>query len=293
MAKKDFEIKQRGSRNQGTSQVAAGKSESAIFSGDLVAGKVMNIDVTRIEPNPYQPRLELNDGTQKELMASIEARGLLQPIVIQKRAQGGYTLVSGQRRLDAFVRLGREIIPAIVREGSDADLLVDAIVENIQREGLNPLEIAISIERLKNEKAKQKEKITYDEIAALIGKDKATVSKLMSLLKLDKKVQERIAKGDYKVLQVLHMLNRVEAERQYETFSHIVSNKLNREDAIAYISSLLQRTTKSTPAAFQFNADEKKGKYSICLNVADMSKSDKQNAIAKLEALIEKLKVEK
>jgi len=289
MRKKEFEVNTRGFGQKNTAQVATSDSGSAIFSEDLVAGKIMNIDVTRIAPNPYQPRLELNDENQKELMSSIEARGLLQPIVIQKKAQGGYMLVSGQRRLDAFVRLGKEVIPAIVRDGSDADILVDALVENIQRENLNPLEIAISIERLKNEKAKQKEKITYDEIAELIGKDKAAVSKLMSLLKLDAKVQEVIAKGEYKVLQVLHSLNGVETAAQYSVLSHIIKSKLNREDAIAYIASLKNKETTNKPP-YSFNTNEKKGLYSFSLSTANMTKADTKKAISELESLIEILK---
>jgi len=297
---KEFAVKNRSSGGSAGSTSETGDmgkaaiQDSAIFGNDLIATKVMNIDVSIIEPNPFQPRLELDDTTQAELMASIETRGLLQPIVIQKKPEGkGYVLVSGQRRLDAHKRLGKEVIPAIITEGDNSDLLVNALVENIQRENLNPLEIAISIERLKSEKARLKEKITYDEIAALIGKDKAAVSKLMSLLKLDVKVQEHVAKGSYKVLQVLHLLNSVVLDRQFEVLQHIISNKLNREDAVAYIGSLVQKPLKSTQPAFVFNADDKKGKYTISLSVANMSKADKEDAIVELEALIVKLRGDK
>jgi ParB family chromosome partitioning protein len=264
-------------------------NDSQIFGNDLVAAKVINVDVTMIDPNPYQPRLELDDENQKELMSSIEARGLLQPIVIQKNpSTNRYILVAGQRRLDAFRRLGREVIPAIIKDASDGALIVDALIENIQREDLNPLEIALSIERLKKEKAKSGEKLTYDEIASLIGKDKGAVSKLMSLLKLDTKVQELVGKGEYKVLQVLHLLNGIEVSEQYTVLSHIIKNKLNREDAVAYISALKSNETPSKPH-YSFKATDK-GLYSFKIDTSKMSKLDVKKAISELEGLIEILK---
>jgi ParB family chromosome partitioning protein len=152
-------------------------------------GELVRIPISRIRPNPYQPRKTFNPEELAELEASLAASGLLQPIAV-RRAGDAYELVAGERRLRAATNLGWVEIPALVKDLDDRSSLVMALVENLQRSDLNPIDEARGYQRLAEEFA-----FTHQQIADSTGKDRATISNLMRLLGLPDAVIQMVAQG--------------------------------------------------------------------------------------------------
>lgn len=147
-------------------------------------GSLRELTVQSVRPNPYQPRHRVEEEPLKELAASIEASGLLQPIVVRSRASGGYELIAGERRWRAVQQLGWTKIPAVVREVDDQTLLTLALIENLQRDALSPIDEALGYQRLLDEF-----KLPQTEVARLVGKDRSTVANLLRLLGLPEAVR--------------------------------------------------------------------------------------------------------
>ncbi|MEM8484206.1 MAG: ParB/RepB/Spo0J family partition protein [Bacteroidota bacterium] len=147
-------------------------------------GKVAEIQVANVRPNPYQPRQVFEEEALEELAASIQQLGIIQPITVRTLGDGQFELISGERRLRASRRAGLEKIPAYVREADTEEMLEMAIVENVQREQLNPIEVAIGYQRLIEECD-----LTQEKIAKKVGKKRATVANFLRLLKLPAPVQ--------------------------------------------------------------------------------------------------------
>ena len=147
------------------------------------------IDIDRIKTNPFQPRLKLDESRLEELAASIRENGILQPVLVRP-TRDGYQLVAGERRLAAAQRAGLLRIPAVVREVPDERLLELALVENIQREQLNPIEEAQACHNLMDTL-----RMTQEELAARLGKERSTVANALRLLKLPAAVKALVADG--------------------------------------------------------------------------------------------------
>jgi len=162
---------------------------------DLPSGGVEEIEIKKIKTNPYQPRREFNKEAIEELAGSIEKYGLLQPVVLIKDSDG-YILVAGERRLRATKLLGKETIKGIVVDYSKDDLREYALIENIQRENLNAVEVALSLKSLMEEHG-----YTHEELAQVISKSRSYVTNLLRLLNLPEYVLEKIKDG---VLSVGH-----------------------------------------------------------------------------------------
>ncbi|MCD6025017.1 MAG: ParB/RepB/Spo0J family partition protein [Fibrobacteria bacterium] len=176
---------------------ALGKGLDAIFANlgsevqnPKTGASVHEIELAKISPNPFQPRLEFSDAELQELADSIAVNGLIQPIFLRKHA-GAYQIVSGERRFRAFQRLKLDRIPALVRDQvSDRDMRELALVENIQRVQLNALEEAQAYDQLANEVG-----LTHEEIAGRVGKSRAAVTNTLRLLKLEPEVREWLRAG--------------------------------------------------------------------------------------------------
>ena len=162
-------------------------------SGSPVDLPYRAIPINQIRPNPFQPRKEFRDDELAQLQASLAANGLLQPITL-RRAGNSYELVAGERRLRAAIRLGWTEIPAIVKDYDDKALLTLALVENLQRSDLNPIEEAEGYSRLSAEFA-----LTQQEIAEVIGKDRSTVANSLRLLNLPAVVRRMLQDGQLSV----------------------------------------------------------------------------------------------
>jgi ParB family chromosome partitioning protein len=153
------------------------------------SGALRELPVSNVLPNPFQPRSQINEADLLELTSSIEASGLLQPIIVRPR-DGKYELIAGERRWRAVQRLGWVKIPAVVREADDQTLLTLALIENLQRDDLNAIDEAAGYQRLGEEF-----QLAQAEIARLVGRDRSTVANLVRLLKLPAEVKTLIQEG--------------------------------------------------------------------------------------------------
>lgn len=151
---------------------------------------ILRIPVDMIEPNPFQPRMSFDQTALEELASSIKTLGLIQPITVRKITDNRYQIISGERRYKACRLAGMTTIPAYIRDANDQGMLEMAIVENLQRENLDPIELALSYQRLIEECS-----LTQDELADRVGKKRATVANTIRLLKLPAKVQHDIKVG--------------------------------------------------------------------------------------------------
>jgi ParB family chromosome partitioning protein len=154
------------------------------------AAGVHHLPIADVAPNPHQPRLRFDDESIRELAASIKASGVLQPVVVRRDPAGGYQLVMGERRLRAASFAGLDKIPAFIRDVQDEHMLEYALIENIQREDLNPIEEAKAYQRLAD-----KVGLTHDEISERVGKQRTSISNSIRLLSLPPDVQDMVSRG--------------------------------------------------------------------------------------------------
>lgn len=177
-----------------------GRGLAAILPGGEALENLQLIDVDLIESNPYQPRRSFSEKELKELAESIKSNGLLQPIIVRQISEDKYQIVAGERRWRASRIAGLKKIPAIVKELEDFEMLQLALIENLQREDLNPVEEALAYKQLI-----EKFGFTQNEIAQIVGKDRATITNTIRLLNLSEKVLEllrenKITEGHARVL---------------------------------------------------------------------------------------------
>ena len=151
---------------------------------------ILRIPVDMIEPNPYQPRMSFDQEALEELADSIRTLGLIQPITVRKKTDNRYQIISGERRFRACRLAGLDMIPAYIRDTNDQGMLEMAIVENIQREDLDPIEVAMSYQRLIEECS-----LTQEQMAIRVGKKRASVTNYLRLLKLPAKIQHDLKVG--------------------------------------------------------------------------------------------------
>ena len=179
-----------------TKKRGLGRGLDAIF-GDInptlqakPMAEMAEVSIANIEPNPLQPRKEFDDDALTELAASIKQLGVIQPITLRRRNDGKYTIISGERRWRASVMAGLETLPAYIREVDDENLYAMALVENIQRQDLNAIEIALGMQRLVDECG-----LTQEAMAEKVGKKRSTVSNYLRLLALPSEVQLALKEG--------------------------------------------------------------------------------------------------
>jgi ParB family chromosome partitioning protein len=184
--------------------------EALIPTGQAAAGPasgttgVMQVAVSQIAPNPRQPRTHFDSAELEELASSIREHGVIQPLIVSKKEKGsGYILIAGERRLQASVHAGLKTVPVIIRQTTDQDRLVLALIENVQREDLNPLEEANAYQQLADEFG-----LSHEEISTHVGKSRVAVSNTLRLLKLPKVVkaalvEEQISEGHARALLML------------------------------------------------------------------------------------------
>ncbi|PSR00483.1 MAG: chromosome partitioning protein ParB [Bacteroidetes bacterium QS_9_68_14] len=161
---------------------------------DRMVGRVAEVEVSHIRPNPYQPRQEFSDETLDELAESIGQLGIIQPITVRALGEGQFEVISGERRLRAARRAGLERLPAYVRDAGTEEMLEMALVENVQREELNPIEVALGYQRLIEEVG-----LTQAQVAEKVSKNRATISNFLRLLRLPPRVQAALRDGSVSV----------------------------------------------------------------------------------------------
>jgi len=176
---------------RGLESLLPGRSGPTMVPGSSLKTGANDIPIELIEPNPYQTRRHVREESLKELTDSIKVSGVVQPVIVRPLQGGRYQLVAGERRWLASKRAGKTTIPAVVREISNEQAMEITIIENLQREDLNPVEQARAFERLSREFS-----LTQEQIAARTGKDRASIANFIRLLKLPEDVLDHLEKGD-------------------------------------------------------------------------------------------------
>ncbi len=192
---------------------------------DNIKGRILYIDINKIDANPYQPRESFEEKDLADLSSSIKEHGILQPLIVNKEDGGRrYELIAGERRLRAAKLAGLSEVPAIIKEADDFHKLQLAIIENIQRADLNPMEEARSFEKLVKEF-----KMTHNDIAEKVGKSRSFVSNTLRLLNLSSDIKEAIAQGKISAGQSRALVSLPE-EDQKKIFDQIIDKKLTTRD---------------------------------------------------------------
>ncbi len=208
-------------------------------NADQVVGNIIELEVDKIEVNPYQPRTHFNEQAIGELAESIKSLGIIQPVTVRKVDRNQYQLVSGERRYRAAKSIGFDRIPAYVRIANDQEALEMALVENIQRRDLDPIEIALSYQRLMDEI-----QLTQNQLSERVGKKRSTVANYIRLLKLDPIVQTGMRDGFLSMGHGRALINVEESEKQLEIYEKIIARTLSvRETEL-----LVQKSKKSQSA---------------------------------------------
>jgi len=205
-----------------------GESVDFAITGEESLGKVSFIHIDRIKPNPKQPREHLDEGTLSELAESISKQGVLQPILAEKEANGTYTLIAGERRWKASKLANLETIPAIVRNFAPEQKLEIALVENIQRDNLSPMEEARAYHHLMGIAG-----LSQQELAGRVGKKRSTVANSLRLLKLPDKMRKAVDKGDISAGHARALLAVINPADQELLFHRIIEGSLSVRDAEA------------------------------------------------------------
>ncbi|MDF3820928.1 ParB/RepB/Spo0J family partition protein [Leptospira sp. 96542] len=203
------------------------------------------IRVSEIFPNPHQPRKQFSDQSIQELSNTIQEHGVIQPIVVQKNPSGsGFVLVAGERRLRATKLAGFSKIPAIVRELSEADTMELALIENIQRENLNPMDEAQAYQNIIDKRG-----LKITDLATRVGKNRATISNLIRLLSLPKSIQDLVKEGKMTEGQARPLLSIPDGKKQWDVAQKIILESWNVREVENYVSSYLNpdKKIKSEP----------------------------------------------
>lgn len=196
-------------------------TEENLIKG-TVEGRVIDLPLDQIETNPFQPRTQFNPDTLAELASSISELGVIQPITVRKLNTNSYQLVSGERRFRASQTVNLKTIPAFVRVANDQESLEMALVENIQRDDLDPIEIALSYERLMNEIA-----LTQEEMSKRVGKKRSTVANYLRLLNLDPIIQSGIRDGFISMGHGRALLGLEDKKEQLNLYKKIVATGMS------------------------------------------------------------------
>jgi len=191
-------------------------------NANKVVGNIVELDLDSIEVNPYQPRSSFSDETLNELASSIKELGVIQPITVRKLDFNKFQLVSGERRFRASKSAGLSSIPAFVRIANDQETLEMALVENIQRQDLDPIEIALSYQRLIDEV-----QLTQESLSERVGKKRSTIANYLRLLKLDPIIQTGMRDGLLSMGHGRALVNIENHEDQLEIYQRIIKNKLS------------------------------------------------------------------
>ena len=202
-------------------------------NADKVVGNIVKLDIDDIEMSPFQPRTNFNEETLRELASSIRELGVIQPITVRKLAFNKYQLVSGERRFRASKLIGKQTIPAYIRIANDQESLEMALVENIQRQDLDPIEIALSYQRLIDEI-----QLTQEQMSERVGKKRSTIANYLRLLKLDPIIQTGMRDGFISMGHGRAIVNINNQIDQLEVYEKIISSKLSVRATEALVKNL-------------------------------------------------------
>jgi len=217
---------------------AMGRGLGALLSSDGIPenkrDSVVDLKINDISPNNGQPRKNFNDDALNELALSIKENGVIQPIIVQRKGEG-YRIVAGERRWRAARIAGLSVIPAIVRDLSDKETMAQALIENIQREDLNPIEEASAMQNLL-----KTHKLTQEQLATKLGKPRATIANTLRILNLDESLQEFVSRGDLSEGHAKAILALKEKEDQRKVADVIMAREMNVRQAEVFVKKYIE-----------------------------------------------------
>jgi ParB family chromosome partitioning protein len=227
-----------------------GRGLDALLGGDDApqGDRLATLAVSRIRPGKYQPRTRMDQKALAELASSIKAQGLMQPVIVRAVDRDRYELIAGERRWRAAQMAGLEEVPAIVREVPDEAALAMSLIENIQREDLNPMEEAAGLQRLSDEF-----KLTHEQIADSVGRSRSATTNLLRLLRLARPVQEMVMEG---MLEMGHAraLLALDSARQIELANRIAARGLSVRETEAMVAGV-SKSPRKAPGKTARNRD--------------------------------------
>lgn len=225
----------------GTDAVAAAASQS---SESTAEGSMRNLPIEFLQRGKYQPRRDMQPEALEELAESIKSQGIMQPIVVRLLSKDRYEIIAGERRWRASQLAGLDSVPALIREVPDETAAAMALIENLQREDLNPMEEALAMVRLQKEF-----ELTHAEIARLVGKSRTTITNLLRLTGLREEVQKLLENGDIEMGHARALLG-LPPEQQSSAASTVVSRGLSVRQTEALVRKLVEEkaSDKSKPA---------------------------------------------
>src|SRR5690554_1903662 len=213
-------------------------------NADKVVGSIVELELGSIEVNPFQPRTSFNEESLRELASSIKELGVIQPITVRKLDFNKYQLVSGERRFRASKLLGLETIPAYIRIANDQESLEMALVENIQRQDLDPIEISLSYQRLIDEI-----NLTQEQLSDRVGKKRSTITNYLRLLKLDPIIQTGMRDGFLSMGHGRALINIEDNQVQLEIYERILANSLSVRETEKIVRELNDKESGKTAPA--------------------------------------------
>ena len=228
------------------------KNKSKLISARKL-NSILEIDVSKIDVNPFQPRSTFDKEKLDELITSIKNIGLIQPVTVKNISKNKFQLISGERRLKAFKELKIKKIPSYVRDADDNESLEMALVENIHRQDLDSIEIAISYKRLIDEI-----KLTQEELSLKIGKKRSTISNYLRLLKLNPIIQSGIKDGFISMGHGRAMINIDDEKMQIKNYEKIISKNLSVRNTEKLIQSLKKEGSLKIQDKIQIPSNYKK-----------------------------------
>jgi len=218
---------------------ALGRGLSALLADSLAQGdELLEVDIDLIEPNPDQPRYNFKEDKLNELAQSIRSNGLVQPILLRRVSNGHYQIIAGERRWRAAQKAGLHKINAVIRSIPDAKLLELALIENIQRQELNPIEEAQAYKKLI-----QTLGLTQDEVAQRVGKDRSSIANYLRLLKLPEEIQQMLIDDSLSMGHARALLGLDSEEEQLELAKEVVARKMSVRDT----EQSVKRTASGVP----------------------------------------------
>ncbi len=209
-------------------------------NANQLVGSIVELDLDAIEVNPFQPRTSFNEEALNELASSIKELGLIQPITVRKLGFNSYQLVSGERRYRASKKLGLTAIPAYIRIADDNESLAMALVENIQRQDLDPIEVALSYQRLIDEI-----NLTQEQMSERVGKKRSTITNYLRLLKLDPIIQTGIRDGFLSMGHGRALINIEDHDTQINAYEKVISDSLSVRATEELVRSLTNKGTST------------------------------------------------
>lgn len=241
---KDIKDKRRNALGRGLSALlsdsgADDQAGTIVATPPVVTSGVTEISLDSIETNPYQPRTHFDLVALEELAQSIKVQGIIQPITVRRLSEGKYQLISGERRFQASKIAGLERVPAYIRTADDEQMLEMALIENIQRQDLNPVEIALAYQRLVDEL-----NLRLEDLGDKVGKNRATVNNYMRLLKLPPEIQIGLRDGKISMGHARALITIENREDQTRIFREAVAQELS----VRRIEELVRQLGEAQPA---------------------------------------------